>query len=241
MKAAIYARVSTEDQAHNGVSLDAQVSRCVDYVASLNYQLVDTSVDAGISAKSTDRPGLQRILSLVNKKKIQHVVTLKLDRLSRRTIDALNLVETLAKKNVRLHLVGENGSVNSDNPDDEFMLTLKAGVAQLERKKIAERTRFALARKKQLNQRVSRHAPYGYTFIEGMVVEDPQEQAVILKIKELHRNCYTIRAIIAELSAEGIFNRNGNPFAIPCIHRILKKAHHEKKEEIAATQRYGNF
>lgn len=223
-RAAIYARVSTEDQAHNGVSLDAQVSRCIDYVASLNYQLIDTAVDAGLSAKSTDRPGLKRILSLVNKKKIQHVITLKLDRLSRRTIDALNLVETLAKKNVRLHLVGENGSVDSDNPDDEFMLTLKAGVAQLERKKIAERTRFALARKRQLNQRISRHAPYGYTFIDGMVIEEPHEQRVILKIKELHGNGYTIRGIIAELTKEGIFNRNGKQFAIPCIHRIIKKS-----------------
>ncbi len=137
-KAAIYARVSTEDQAQHGVSLDAQVNRCVEYVSVQNYDLIDTIVDAGISGKSIDRPGLSKILSLVQKKKINHLVTLKLDRLSRRTIDALNLVETFTKKNVKLHLVTENGSVNSDNADDEFMLTMKAGFAQLERKKIAE-------------------------------------------------------------------------------------------------------
>ena len=60
-RAAIYARVSTEDQAQHGISLDAQVNRCVEYVSALNYELIDTAIDAGISGKSTDRPGLQRI------------------------------------------------------------------------------------------------------------------------------------------------------------------------------------
>ena len=64
------------------------------------------------------------------------------------------------------------------------------------------------------------------------MIPEPHEQAVILKIKELHSNGYTIRDIIAELSAEGIFHRNGKPFAIPCVHRIVKRAIHEKKEEI---------
>ncbi len=173
-RAVIYARVSTEDQAQHGISLDAQVNRCLEYVSSQNYELADTVIDAGISGKSTDRPGLQRILSLVNKNKIQHVVTLKLDRLSRRTIDALNLVETLTKKNVKLHLVTENGSVNSDNADDEFMLTLKAGFAQLERKKIAERTKFAMDRKRQLGERISLNAPYGHMFVDGRVVDNPR-------------------------------------------------------------------
>ena len=221
-KAAIYARVSTEDQAQNGISLDAQVNRCMEYVTNLNYQLVDTAIDAGLSAKSTDRAGLQRILSLVDKKKIQHVVTLKLDRLSRRTVDALNLVETFTKKKVKLHLVTENGSVDSDNSDDEFMLTLKAGVAQLERKKIAERTKFALARKKELGQRVSLYAPYGYGFVDGKVVSCPEEQSVIARIHGLHSQGYTIRGIIAQLTDEGIFNRKNQPFAIPSIFRILK-------------------
>jgi site-specific DNA recombinase len=223
-RAAIYARVSTDDQAQHGVSLDAQVNRCMEYVTSLNYQLIDTAIDAGISAKSTDRAGLQRILSLVNKNKIQHVVTLKLDRLSRRTIDALNLVEAFAKKKVKLHLVNENGSVDSNNSDEEFMLTMKAGVAQLERKKIAERTKFALARKKQLGQRISLYAPYGYTFVDGNVALNPKEQAVIQKIHDLHARGFTIRGIIDQLNSEAIFNRKNRPFAIPSIHRILKKA-----------------
>jgi site-specific DNA recombinase len=222
-KAAIYARVSTEDQAQHGVSLDAQVNRCVEYVSVQNYELVDTVVDAGISGKSTDRPGLHRILSLVQKKKIHHLVTLKLDRLSRRTIDALNLVETLTKKNVKLHLVTENGSVNSDNADDEFMLTLKAGFAQLERKKIAERTRFALNRKRQLGQRISLNAPYGYMFVEGKVVDNGLEQKTIMKIHKLHDNGSSVRGIISALTRRKIFNRNDMPFTIPSIHRILKK------------------
>jgi site-specific DNA recombinase len=220
----IYARVSTEDQAQNGVSLDAQVNRCLEYVSSQDYELVDTVIDAGISGKSTDRPGLQRILSLVSKKKIEHVVTLKLDRSSRRTIDALNLVETLTKKNVKLHLVAENGSVNSDNADDEFMLTLKAGFAQLERKKIAERTKFAMDRKRQLGERISLNAPYGHMFIDGKVVDNLDEQRVIRKIYDFHSEGHSLRSISKKLASRKIFNRNNEPFAVTSIHRIIKKS-----------------
>ena len=223
-RAVIYARVSTEDQAQHGISLDAQVNRCLEYVSSQDYELLDTVVDAGISGKSTDRAGLQRILSLVNKKKIQHVVTLKLDRLSRRTIDALNLVETLTKKNVKLHLVTENGSVNSDNADDEFMLTMKAGFAQLERKKIAERTKFAMDRKRQLGERISLNAPYGRMFVDGKVVDNPDEQRVIRKVLDLHSKGDSLRSIAKKLASRKIFNRNNEPFAVTSIHRILKKS-----------------
>ncbi len=223
-RAVIYARVSTEDQTPHGVSLDAQVTRCLEYVSVQSYDLVDTIVDAGISGKSINRPGLERILSLVQKKKFNHLVTLKLDRLSRRTIDALNIVETLAKKNVKLHLVTENGSVNSDNADDEFMLTMKAGFAQLERKKIAERTKFALDRKRQLNERISLNAPYGQMFIEGKVIDNPEEQKVIKKIHSFYSKGDSIRVIVEKLIRQRIFNRHDRPFAITSIYRILKKS-----------------
>ena len=223
-RAVIYARVSTEDQAQHGISLDAQVNRCLEYVSSQNYELADTVIDAGISGKSTDRAGLQRILNMVHKKKIQHVVTLKLDRLSRRTIDALNLVETLTKKNVKLHLVTENGSVNSDNADDEFMLTMKAGFAQLERKKIAERTKFAMDRKRQLGERISLNAPYGHMFLDGKVVDNPHEQRVIRKVHDFHSKGDSLRSIAKKLASRKIFNRNNEPFAVTSIHRILKKS-----------------
>ena len=222
-RAAIYARVSTEDQAQHGISLDAQVNRCVEYVSALNYELIDTAIDAGISGKSTDRPGLQRILSLVNKKKIQHIITLKLDRLSRKTLDALSLMDMLTKKKVQLHLVAENGSVNSNNADDEFMLTLKAGFAQLERKKIGERTKFALDRKRQLGERISLNAPYGQMFVDGKVVDNPEEQRTIDRIHKLHIQGRSVRGIALELTRRKIFNRQNRPFGIPSIHRILKK------------------
>jgi site-specific DNA recombinase len=222
-RAAIYARVSTEDQAQHGISLDAQVNRCVEYVSALNYELIDTAIDAGISGKSTDRPGLQRILSLVNNKKIQHIITLKLDRLSRKTLDALSLMDLLTKKKVQLHLVAENGSVNSGNADDEFMLTLKAGFAQLERKKIGERTKFALDRKRQLGERISLNAPYGQMFIDSKVVDNPVEQRIIDRIHKLHIQGRSVRGIALELTRRKIFNRQNRPFGIPSIHRILKK------------------
>ena len=129
---------------------------------------------------------------------------------------------------MKLHLVTENGSVNSDNADDEFMLTMKAGFAQLERKKIAERTRFALNRKRQLNERISLNAPYGSMFIDGKVVDNPVEQKTITKIHKLHDKGVSIRGTIDKLTLQKMFNRNNNPFSIASIQRILKRKDNQR-------------
>ena len=95
--AVIYARVSTEEQAREGISLDAQVARCLEYAQAKGLNLSDTIIDAGISAKDIEhRPGLMRILDLVNRRQIGHVVTFKLDRLFRNTVNSLQTVALMA-------------------------------------------------------------------------------------------------------------------------------------------------
>ena len=67
-------------------------------------------------------------------------------------------------------------------------------------------------------------APYGYVFAEGKLIPCPEEQTIITGIYNLHAEAFTIRRIIGQLDSEGILNRKYRPFAIPSIHRILKKA-----------------
>ena len=224
MRAAIYCRVSTEEQAKHGISLDAQESRCRQYAASLGLDIIQTGVE-GMSGKDEDhRPEFQAIMELVSKKKITHLLTVKLDRLNRETEDAIRLGKQCAKKGVKLHLVSEGGEVDLSDPAQEMMFTMRAAMATFERKKIALNTKFALARKRELGGRVSRHAPYGFMFQGDNVIENPSEQAVILRIQELHAEGYSERKISRKLATEGLYNRAGNEFTRGTIRLFLKAA-----------------
>jgi site-specific DNA recombinase len=221
--AAIYARVSTDEQKKHGISLDAQVAKCVDYAKMLGLEVIETAVE-GLSGKNTDRPELQKVVSLVTKKRIAHILVVKLDRLSRETEDAIRMAKSFAKKGVTLHLITEGGPVDLSDPSQEMMFTMRAAFGTFERKRIAMNTKFALARKRDLGKRVSRLAPYGYTFNGDKVVENPVEQATIAKIRELKAEGFGETAISRKLFELGYTSRTGRPISRMTIWRLAKAA-----------------
>src|SRR5579872_5990046 len=93
-KTIAYLRVSTEKQADRGVSLDAQRVKAAAYAELYDLELVETIVDAGESAKSLDRPGLQRALAMLKGGAADALLVVKLDRLTRSVADIGTLVET---------------------------------------------------------------------------------------------------------------------------------------------------
>lgn len=129
--AAIYARVSTDDQKKHGISLDDQVATCALYAEVMDYDVVYTGIE-GLSDKDTDKPELQHILSLVNKKAINHVLMIKLDRLSRDTEDSLRIGKMVTKKSVGLHLVMEGGFQDLNDPAVEAMFIMRAELGTVE-------------------------------------------------------------------------------------------------------------
>ncbi|MFZ5501429.1 MAG: recombinase family protein, partial [Candidatus Micrarchaeota archaeon] len=191
--AVIYARVSTDQQAAQGVSLDAQIARALEYCGQRGLHVEDTVVET-VSAKDVDhRPGLKRILKLVDRRKIGHVVCWKQDRLSRNTVDSLEILGLFAKRGAQLHEVCEQAAVKVDSADSEFLFTLKASLATRERRIIGERTAFAMARKRDRGERVSRFPLFGYRFEGDRVVEDPTEQDIIRTVFRLAASGLSIR------------------------------------------------
>jgi site-specific DNA recombinase len=218
--AAIYTRVSTDEQKQHGVSLDAQVAKCAQYAKSSGLEVVYTGVE-GESAKDTDRPELQTILKMVAQKKISHVILVKLDRLSRDVEDGCRIGKMLAKKGATLHLVAEGGRVDLSDPSQEMMFHMRISLGRFERRRIAMNTKMAMAHKRDKNERISGQAPYGYKFENNMVVEDETEQSVIQRVHTLHNSGMSIRKIIARLASEGVYNRSGNEFTVRAIHNII--------------------
>ena len=107
MKTVGYVRVSTDKQAERGISLEAQEAKIRAMATVQGAELIDVIVDGGESAKSLNRPGLRRLMGLVNSGGVQAVIVAKLDRLTRSVKDLYGLLELFEKRKVALISVAE--------------------------------------------------------------------------------------------------------------------------------------
>lgn len=160
-----YIRVSTDDQAVNGISIDAQKARLSSYAAAMALGVSEIVVDAGESAKSLQRPGLQQILAGVRSREIGTVIVLKLDRLTRSTRDLAELLELFGKADAALVSVSE--SLDTSSAAGRMVVNMLGVVAQWEREAIGERTATALAHKRATG-RVYGSVPFA-TIATGML------------------------------------------------------------------------
>ena len=93
MRVALYVRVSTQEQANDGYSIDEQKDRLQKYADAMNWTVYNTYIDAGFSGANTQRPALQKMIKDIKKGLIEKVIVYKLDRLSRSQKDTLELIE----------------------------------------------------------------------------------------------------------------------------------------------------
>ena len=195
-KAVGYIRVSTEDQAREGISLDTQEAKIKAYAATNDLELQVIIRDEGASGKDLEREGMAKLLDLVESRKVEAVIVYKLDRLSRRTLDTLSLIENLENKGVAFHSISEK--VDTKSATGRFFLTILSAIAQMERDMIAERTKDALAHKKQKGEWTGR-VPFGFRLENNRLVEDPEQIGVIQKAKRLRRSGKSLREISSAL------------------------------------------
>lgn len=191
-----YVRVSTNEQAREGVSLDAQEAAIRAYAALHGLPLVEIIRDAGASAKDLERPGIQALLAQAADDELGAVVVLRLDRLSRRTRDLLELVERLETAGVALHSIHEH--LDTQSAVGRFVLRTLASLAEMERDLIVERTREALRHKAQAGEWVGR-VPLGYRLEGGRLIPDPEGQAFFRRARRLRRRKLPLRAIAGRL------------------------------------------
>jgi site-specific DNA recombinase len=201
-----YTRVSLAEQAQ-GVSLEVQRTRICAYAAAKGLNLAAVFVDAGISGKELDRPGLQQLLAQCAAGQAGHVIVWRLDRLTRRTRHLLGLVEDLfLARGIEIHSVSE--SLDTSTPHGRFVLTLFGGLAQMERETIAERTRAALAWKRVAGQPTS-HAPLGFRSVGRREQMEPviEELDVVRRILALRQAGRSYRGIARALNTEGVWTK----------------------------------
>ncbi len=215
-----YLRVSSEKQVDVGVSLEAQQQKVAAYASLYDLELVEIVVHAAQSAKTLDRPGLQKALAMIKAGQADALLVTKLDRLTRSVVDLGKLIEIyFAAGKVALLSVGEQIDTRSAN--GRMVLNILASVSQWEREIIAERTSTALRYKQSQGEYIGGEVPYGYQLTDGQLHLDPSEQQAIVLAKQLKSQKLSLRKIAAELHKVGCCARNGQQFQAKQISRMV--------------------
>jgi len=208
-----YVRVSTEDQAQGGVSLDAQEEKIRAYCLAKEWDLVRVVRDGGYSAKDLNRPGIQSIISGCSKREFDVVVILKLDRLTRSVKDLGYLVEDVFKRHgVAFSSIQDNFDTCTAN--GRMVMNILATIAQGERDIISERTRDAMQFMKRGLKLVGA-VPYGFDLKEGdeadekRLVPNATEMETVREIVGLKAKGVSYQCIAGDLNHRGIPAKNG--------------------------------
>lgn len=215
-----YVRVSTEEQAREGVSLDAQRARLAAWFASheIAPEAYQTHADEGLSGKHADnRPGLQAALEAACASRCALVVY-SISRMARSVKDTLAIAERLHKAGA--DLVSLTESIDTTSATGKMLFRLMAVLAEFERDLISERTKSGLAYKRSKGE-VYGPIPRGFKAIEdGRLVEDADEVADIAYIRELHGQGFGSRHISRLMSGR----KGRRNWAESTVRRILARA-----------------
>lgn len=205
---AIYTRVSTDEQAREGLSLDEQKNRLESYFYAMGWnQSLRYFIDEGFSAKNIKRPQLQALIEAVKDDQISKVIVTKLDRFSRKLQDLLILIELFQSHGVSFISISE--SFDTNTPSGRLTLQVLGAVAEFERERIRERVidnMFHAAKKGQwLTQ-----PPFGYKLVDKELVIDENEAKVVRRIFSLYlEDNLGFYAIAKLLNEEGVPSSTG--------------------------------
>jgi DNA invertase Pin-like site-specific DNA recombinase len=204
-----YVRVSTIGQTTEGISLEAQQAKIRQWALVRGAGEIGMFVDAGVSGRSINRrPGLAKALEVA----VVHHATLvvySFSRLARSTKDALGISERLCRAKAGLVSLTEN--VDTTNGTGRAFFAMIAVFAQLESDLASERTKMALAHKRSLGQRISRHTPYGYDLVDGKrLVSNPHEYETLNLMKTWRAEGIPYGQICRRLLEAGVKTKLGH-------------------------------
>ena len=235
-----YVRVSTQEQAKEGVSLDAQRDKLRSYCKLNGIKLVDIVADEGISGSTLDRPGLQAALHMIRRGRANTLIVAKLDRLSRSLRDVCALMSDYFTDD-RYHLLSVCGMVNTHSAAGRMLMMNLANYNQFERELISERTREALQHMKAQGIRLG-PAKYGYELSNQldekgrrMLVPLANEQDIIARLAAAQADGVGFNDIARQLNAEGIRARRGGEWTGRFASAVLQR---EGKYKVRAHKPY---
>lgn len=216
MRVGIYTRVSTEEQALHGISLDAQKDSLVEYAKLNNYEIYNVYTDEGLSATTLDRPGLLEMLEDIKMGLIDLVLITKLDRLSRGVGNYYKIAEIMESNNCGWKTILEN--YDSTTANGRLHINIMLSVAENEAAVTRERINFVIQNKLKNKEVISGNKLYGYDMKDKHYVINEDEAEVVRYVFDEYPKCLNVRELRDRASIK--FNSN---FTIRLITSMLKR------------------
>lgn len=229
-RVAIYCRVSTTEQAEEGYSIDEQNIKIREYCEKEGHEIYNLYEDRGISGKNiTNRPGIKQLLNDATNNKFDLVVVWKLNRISRKLLDILNIVELLNKHNIVFRSLTEK--FETETPSGKLQLNIMGAIGEFERETIAENVKMGLlarAREGRWNGGVV----LGYDLIElpnegrkrknTRLEINEKEASTVRRIFELYSQGHGYKAVVNRVNKEGYKTKRNLEFSVNTVKEILK-------------------
>ena len=205
-KCGLYMRVSTEDQAREGFSLPEQKERLESFCKFKGYEIIDYYEDAGISAKTGNhRPEFERLKNDIKAKKVNMIVALKLDRITRSIYDWENLMTFLDENDAYLDCV--NDEINTTSANGKMISRLLMSVSQNEIERTSERTKIDMAGAIKQGH-IPHVAPLGYKHENKKLVIDYTTKDIVIRIFDLYYNGMSYKKISNLLNKEKVLGKD---------------------------------
>src|SRR2546426_5482751 len=225
--AVAYLRVSTEDQAREGFSIEAQRTRIRAYCAAKGYDLAREFVDDGFSGRTTNRPGFRELMRAIREgliadgvtRRVGAVVVAKFDRLNRNLYDFLATQREMQRADV--HFASVDETVDTRGPFGRFFVQIIAAFAELESGIIGERVRHGMRQKALQGGFNGMSAPYGYDVHEGGLALNDAEAAVVRRICAWRRRGRSFAWIAEALDRDGVPTKEGRAWTKRQLFRIV--------------------
>lgn len=216
-----YTRVSTDKQANEGVSLAAQAEKIRAMALVQGVSLAEIIEDAGKSAKSLKRPGMKKLLDLIDSGQVQTVIVPKLDRLTRSVADLCELMERFNKRGVTL--VSATELIDTGTPIGRLTMNIMVSVSQFERETIIARTCESMEYQKKRGKRVGT-IPFGYRLGNDgeTLLLDKSESRILSALFDLRSAGRSFREIAEALNQQGFRTRRGTEWKHQYIAALIK-------------------
>lgn len=220
-KVAIYARVSTLEQAEHGYSIGEQIDKLKKYCDLKDYSIYKEYVDGGYSGAKLDRPAMQELISDAKNGKFEVVIVYKLDRLSRNLQNALYLIKDVFRENnISFVSLGEN--IDLSTAAGELNFNMFASFAEFERANIKDRMSMGRYARAKSGKIVSpSHTPFGYNYNDGILIKDEIEAPIVKSIFDMYLDGLSLSKILIKLNDDGYIGKS-KPWPMSGIYPILR-------------------
>lgn len=218
---AIYIRVSTEEQANEGFSINAQKEKLRKYAEINDWNIVGYYLDDGISGKNIkDRPAVQRLINDVKEGKVKNVLIYKLDRLTRSMKDLLYLIDLFEEYNCTFN--SQTEKIDSSNAVGRMFIKIIGIFAEFERENLAERITLGYEQKTKEGNYTNCNGVYGYNYIKGgNLVVNKDEAYYVRKIFKWYLNGDSMLKIANKLRELNVPTKRGGKWNQSTINSIL--------------------